>query len=128
PASSTSRQRRRACSTAGATSSFPRSDRGRLLDPETLRVPAQAEGARRCHVAREGGGRDDLGTGEVALTAESHPVLPVPVEGGAGALAAVQRIGALAEAGTAPRIADGRAGAAHDVGDRLPREPRLGCF
>ena len=71
-----------------------------------LGVPLEAELGRRRHVADQRRGGDDGGAGEVAFAAESHAVLPVAVERRDRALARRQRVGALAEARAAPRLAD----------------------
>src|SRR5688572_2616780 len=95
------------------------------LDAKSFGIPPQTELAGRRHVADERRGGDDGGAGEVAFAAESHPVLPVAVERGDGALARSQRVGALAETGTTPRLADLAAGRAEDFCDRLTAEPRI---
>src|SRR4051812_39383914 len=75
-------------------------------DSVFLRIPFEPQFRRRRHVADERRCGDDSGAREVAFTAESHPVLPVAIERRDGALAAGQRVRALAEAGAAPRLAN----------------------
>src|SRR6266850_714553 len=75
-------------------------------DAELIRIPVEAEFARRRHIADERRGGDDGGAGEIAFAAEPHAVLPVAIEGGDRALTLRQRIGSLAEARSAPRFPD----------------------
>src|SRR6266536_3878497 len=95
-------------------------------DAESVRLPGEAELARGSHVAEQSGRCDDRGAREVSLSADAHPVLPVAVEGGNGALAARERIGSLAEAGSAPGLADRAAHGSKDLRNRFAREPRIG--
>src|SRR5439155_18601551 len=98
-----------------------------LLD-ETLRAPFDAELARRTHVAEHRGRRDDRGAREIAEAADAHAVRPVAVERRDRGLPLRERVGALAEAGPAPRFADLAADRAEHVGDRLAAEARVGPF
>src|ERR1700681_379184 len=75
-------------------------------DVEVLGVPFDPELLRPRHVAEQCRGSDDRGAGEVAETADSHPVLPVAVERGDGDLSLLERVWTLAEARTAPRLSD----------------------
>src|SRR5215471_21197727 len=84
-------------------------------DAEAFRIPRKAQLARRSHIADERGGRYDRGAREVPFASEPHPVLPVPVERRNGALAWGQRVRPLAEARTAPRLADVAADGAEHV-------------
>src|SRR6266850_5122035 len=95
-----------------------------ILD-ELLRLPLDAELARWTHVAEERGRRDDRGRREVAQAADAHPVRPVPIKGGDRGLALDQRVGALAEARSAPRLTDLPADGAEDIGDRLAAQARI---
>src|SRR5262245_20358275 len=83
------------------TSVFPSGGSSRS-DGEALRDPGEAQLRRRRHVAGESGRGHHGGAGEISLAADAHTILPVAVEGGDGALPRPERIGALAEAGTAP--------------------------
>src|SRR5215471_14379400 len=98
------------------------------LDAEAFRIPRQAQLRRRGHVPDERGGRHDRGTREVAFAAESHAVLPVAVERRDGALPGRERVGPLAEAGAAPRLADVAADRAEDLRNRLAAQPRVGLL
>src|SRR5262249_12166637 len=90
-----------------------------------FRPPLETELARRRHVAGERGCGDAGWTRQVAFTAEPHPVLPVPVEGGDRAFSGVQRVRALTETRSAPRLADLSADRAEHVGNRLAVETRI---
>src|SRR5438067_9763577 len=92
------------------------------LHSELVGVPFETELAWRRHVAEERGGGDDRGAGEVAFAAEAHAVLPVAVERGDRALAGMERVGPLAEAGAAPRLPDLAADRSEHVGDRFAVE------
>src|SRR5438046_9460019 len=75
-------------------------------DAELAGIPGDAELVGRRHVADERRRRDDGGTGEVALAAEPHAVLPVAIERRDRALPRVQRIGTLAQAGSPRGLTD----------------------
>src|SRR5206468_8725339 len=74
------------------------------------------------------GGRHHRRAREVALAADAHAVLPVPVERGDRALAFRQRVGSLTEAGAAPRLPDLPSRGAKHLGDRAAAEARLGTL
>src|SRR5258706_15927168 len=95
---------------------------------EALRAPLDAELARGAHVAKQRRRGDDRRTREVAEATDAHAVGPVSVERRDRALAFLESVGPLAEARTAPRLADLGAGRAEDVGDRLAIEARIGLF
>src|SRR6476661_7639198 len=90
----------------------------RESDAELIGTPFQAELARRRHVADERRRRDDGGTRQEPFAPDSHPVLPVAIERRDGALTLLQRVGSLAEARPAPRLADFAADGAEHIGDR----------
>src|SRR5262245_66526819 len=98
------------------------------LHPEQLRLPDQAQLARRAHVAEQRRGGDDRGAREVALPSHAQAVRPVAIERRDRALARGERVGALAEAGAAPRLADLTAGGAEHRGDALAIQPRIGVL
>src|SRR4051812_9466407 len=77
-----------------------------FLDPELLGIPCQPELARRRHIPDQRRRGDHDRTGEVALAAEAHAVLPVAVERRDRALPLFERVGPLAETGAAPRLPD----------------------
>src|SRR5262249_55085068 len=95
-------------------------------DSESLGIPRQAQLRRRSHVADERRRRDHGRAREIALAADAHAVLPVSIEAGDRALARRERVGTLAEAGSAPGLADLAADRTEDLGDRLAREARIG--
>src|SRR5262249_14577960 len=90
-----------------------------------FRPPLETELARRRQVAEERGCGEAGWPGQVAFTAEPHPVLPVLVEGGDRAFSGVQRVRALTETRSAPRLADLSADRAEHVGNRLAVETRI---
>src|ERR1051326_1333293 len=96
------------------------------LYTELLRIPLQPELARRRHVSGERRRGDDRRARQIAFAADAHAILPVAIERGDRALTFLQRIGPLAEAGTAPRLADLAADGSKDVGNRSAVEPRVG--
>src|SRR5207237_7900273 len=95
-------------------------------DAELFGVPLDSELARRRHVADDRRGRHDGGAGEITFAAKAHAVLPVAIERGDRALAGVERVGPLAEAGAAPRLPDLAAHRPKDIGDRFAVEARIG--
>src|ERR1051325_6822261 len=97
-------------------------------DAELVRIPGDAELVGRRHVADERRCRHHGGAGEVTFAAQAHAVLPVAIERRDRALARVQRIGTLAEAGAAPRLTDLAADRAQNVRDRSTVEPRVGVL
>src|SRR6266851_612651 len=97
-------------------------------DAELIGVPLQAQFARRRHVAENRRRGDDRGACKIAFAAKAHTVLPVSIERRDGALARVQRVGALAETRAAPRLTDLSANRAEHGGDRLAVEPRIGAL
>jgi predicted DCC family thiol-disulfide oxidoreductase YuxK len=98
------------------------------LDPEPLGFPFQAELGRGRHVSDQRRRGDDGGRGEVPFAADSHPVLPVAVEGRDGALARGQGVGTLPEARPAPGLPDLSSDGAEDLRDRFARQPRVGTL
>ena len=96
--------------------------------PKASTSQLQPQLARRRHVADERGCRHDRGAGEVAFAAQSHPVLPIAIERGDRALAARQRVRALAETRPAPRLADLAAHRPEHRRNRFAAEPRVGHF
>src|SRR5579862_1836146 len=88
-------------------------------DAELIRVPLKADFIRGRHVAGDRRGRHDRGAREIAFAAEAHAVQPVAVEGGDGALAALERIRTLSETGTAPRLANLSADRSEHFRDRF---------
>src|SRR5437763_14064298 len=97
-------------------------------DTKFLGVPRQPELVGRRHVPDERRRRDDRGTCQEAFAADAHPVLPVAVERRDGALSFLQCVWTLAEARTAPRLANLAANRAKDTGDRLTVEPPIGAL
>src|SRR6185503_9638530 len=95
-------------------------------DTERFRAPLEAQLVGRRHVADQRRRGDDHRAGEKAFAAEAHPVLPVAIEGGDRALALVQSVRSLAEAGAAPRLPDLAADRAEHLRDRFAGEPRVG--
>jgi len=71
-------------------------------------------------------GGDHGRTGEVALSPQPHPVLPIPVEGRNRALPLGQRVGALSEAGAAPGLADLPTHRTKHRGDGFTPQTRIG--
>src|SRR5436309_7212255 len=90
-----------------------------LLDAVDLWIPFQAELRGRRHVTGERGGGDDRRAGEIAFAADTHPVLPVPVERRNRTFAVRKCVGALAETGTAPRCTDFAADRSKHRGNRF---------
>src|SRR5579871_3329583 len=97
-----------------------------MSDAELIRVPFQAELARRRHVAYQRRGGDDGGAREISLAAEAHPILPVAVERRDRALPFLERVRALTETRSAPRLTNLAADRAEHVRDRLAVEPLIG--
>src|SRR5215217_3784758 len=95
---------------------------------EQLRIPDQAQLSRRRHVSRQRRCGDDGGTREVAFAPESHPVLPVAIEGRNRAFTRGERVRALAETGAAPGPADLSSCSAQHVGDGVAAETRIRLF
>src|SRR5438876_10899367 len=102
--------------------------RGGASDLEPLGHPAQAQLARRAHVAEQRRGCHHRGARQVALAAHAHSVRPVAVERGDGALAGGEGVRALAEARPAPRGADLRADRFENARDGFAVEPRVGAL
>ena len=115
-------------SAAGGRHSLINSLAGRHRDPETQSLasdrrasatpggetpgPIRVPVGRRRHVPEHRRRGDDRRTRQIALSAHTHPVLPVAIERRDRALARLQRIRPLAEAGSAPRLSNLAAGAA----------------
>src|SRR5919204_1549132 len=96
------------------------------LHSEPFRIPREAELRGRRHVADQRGRRDDRRTGEIALAANAHAVLPVAIEGRDRALPLSERIGTLSEARPAPGLANLSARRPKYMCDRVAAEPRVG--
>src|SRR5690349_14416040 len=88
-------------------------------DTEFLRIPLQPQLAGGRHVSDQRGRRDDRRAREVALAAEAHAILPVAIERRDRAFSFRQRVGALPETRTAPRLTDFAADGTKHAGDRV---------
>ena len=98
------------------------------LDSVLFGIPAEPELGRRRHVAGERRGGNHRRRCEITFAADAHAVLPVAIERGDRALTLRERIGPLAEAGTAPRLANLTADRPEHAGNRFALETRIGPF
>src|SRR6059036_2515503 len=100
----------------------------RWLYAERDRIPLDAKLRGGRHVPGQRRGCDDGRAGKVALAADAHPVLPIPIEGRDRALSLGERIGSLTEAGSAPGLPDLASGPAEYGSDRFAPQPRIGSL
>src|SRR5215472_9723279 len=94
-------------------------------DAELIRVPFEAELARRRHVAGERGRGDHRWRREIAFAAEAHAVLPVAIERRDRALTLLERVRSLTETRSTPRLTDLAADRTEHVGNRLAIQPLI---
>src|SRR5262245_17971529 len=94
-------------------------------DSELIRIPGEAEFVGRRHVAQQRRRGDDGRTCEIAFAAETHAILPVPVERRNRPLTCGQRVRPLAKAGPAPRLTNLAAHGSKYARNGFTAEPRI---